>query len=66
MGLFSITEKKLMQKNIVMYSVFAEKAELMTAKINPGDKIVACGYSDGFVKIFHLKDQLKLHEYNTT
>jgi len=48
-----------------MYSVIAEKAELMITRINPGDKIVACGYSDGFVKIFHLRDQIKLQEYNT-
>lgn len=48
-----------------MFEVFEEKSEIMAVKINPGDKLVACGYGDGFVRLFNTKSNMKGLEINT-
>jgi hypothetical protein len=43
-----------------MKAVIPEKAELMVTQFSPEDTMAACGYSDGFVRIFNLGTDNKI------
>ena len=47
-----------------MKAVIIEEPELMVTKFNQEDTMAACGYSDGFVRVFNLGTDNKISEIN--
>ena len=47
-----------------MKAVISEEPELMVTKFNQEDTMAACGYSDGFVRVFNLGTDNKISEIN--
>jgi WD40 repeat protein len=48
-----------------MKSIMPEKAELMVVRFNQEDSMAACGYTDGYVRVFNLGTDNKISEINT-
>lgn len=48
-----------------MKAVIPQAAELMVVRFNHQDTMAACGYSDGFVRVFNLGTDNKIAEINT-
>lgn len=61
-----IVEKVPLKNKILMKAVISENAELMVARFNQEDTMAACGYSDGFVRVFNLGTDNKISEINTS
>jgi len=49
-----------------MKSIISDKSELMVTRFNHEDTLAACGYSDGFVRVFNLATDNKIWEINTS
>jgi WD40 repeat protein len=49
-----------------MKSTISDNSELMVTRFNYEDTMAACGYSDGFVRIFNLTTDNKVWEINTS
>ena len=47
-----------------MKATIQEEAELMVARFNHEDTMAACGYSDGYVRVFNLGTDNKIAEIN--
>ena len=43
-----------------MKAVIQEEAELMVTRFNHEDTMAACGYSDGYVRVFNLGTDNKI------
>jgi hypothetical protein len=48
-----------------MKAVIPSEHELMVARFNQEDTMAACGYSDGYVRVFNLGTDNKIAEINT-
>lgn len=55
-------EKIPLKNKILMKAVIPESAELMVARFNHEDTMAACGYSDGYVRVFNLGTDNKIAE----
>ena len=55
-----IIEKVQLKNKMLVKSVIAEKSELMVTRFGNEDTMAACGYSDGFVRIFNLSTDNKI------
>jgi len=47
-----------------MKATIQEEAELMVTRFNHEDTMAACGYSDGYVRVFNLGTDNKIAEIN--
>ena len=43
-----------------MKAVIPEQAEMMVTRLNQEDTMAACGYSDGYVRVFNLGTDNKI------
>lgn len=55
---------QLKQKLCVKASI-REKSEVMISRFGQEDSLVACGCSDGFVRIYNLVKSSKIAQFNT-
>lgn len=54
-----------MKQKLSLRSTIKEKSEIMIAKFAPEDSLMACGTSDGYVRIYNLLKSCKIAEANT-
>ena len=57
---FRVLEKIPLKSKLSMKSIIPEKSELMVGRFAFEDSLVACGYSDGFVRIFNINTDNKI------
>ena len=54
-----------LKQKLCLKSTIKEKSEIMLAKFGHEDSLVACGCSDGYVRIYNLIKSSKIAEFNT-
>ena len=45
--------------------MLTEKSELMVSRFGYEDSLVACGYSDGYIRIFNMNTDNKISQFTT-
>ena len=53
-----------LKNKVLMKAVIEEQSELMVVRFNHEDTMAACGYSDGFVRVFNLGTDNKIADIN--
>lgn len=54
-----------LKQKLCIKGTIKEKSEVMLAKFGHEDSLVACGCSDGFVRIYNLVKSSKIAQFNT-
>lgn len=58
-------EKVQLKQKLGLKTTIKEKSEVMISKFGHEDSLVACGHSDGLVRVYNLIKSSKIVQFNT-